>query len=220
MLNTLLTELNRKTISHIGFDLDGTLYDEADYVIQAYELISAYFAKQLNIDAAAVHQKLFQRWQEKGSSYPFIFSELLDQYTMGKEHIQTMVSEAVKIYRSTPAKLELPQSSIDMLDQLKPHFSLFLITDGQVATQNYKIKQLGLLRWFEPQNIVITGSIAPDAAKPSTKALTQLPELALVPASQVMYVGDRTVDQDFSTTAGFVFCQHRIVSKENHYAKT
>jgi len=63
----------------IGFDLDGTLYNEYDFVQQVYREI----VRGLKLPAgegAAVLKFMEERWLEKGSSYPYIFQETLELF--------------------------------------------------------------------------------------------------------------------------------------------
>ena len=81
MKRSLFNHQAIENCDHIGFDLDGTLYDEFDFIKQAYkevlvqqdELIPAEYLKQ-------AYEFMCHRWLEKGSSYPYIFSDGGDEY--------------------------------------------------------------------------------------------------------------------------------------------
>ena len=49
MLKYLYPQINWNNINYVGFDLDGTLYDEADFIAQAYIKISNYLSQETGI---------------------------------------------------------------------------------------------------------------------------------------------------------------------------
>ena len=60
-------------IDFVGFDLDGTLYDEFDFISQVYRPIAIILAKATNNCPDAVYDRLLRRWTDMGSSYNKIF---------------------------------------------------------------------------------------------------------------------------------------------------
>ena len=78
-MNYLLSnDFEWKNIKSVGFDIDGTLYDEFDFIDQVYEEISEIF-KDYVINIKEIKIKLLHIWLEKGSSYPYIFKEIVDE---------------------------------------------------------------------------------------------------------------------------------------------
>ena len=74
MLSPLFKNVNWNHITSVGFDMDGTLYDEFDFIKQVYSEIN----KQLILNDSIL-SFMTERWLEKGSSYPLIFSEAYDK---------------------------------------------------------------------------------------------------------------------------------------------
>ena len=74
MLNALYKDIDWSSITTVGFDMDGTLYDEYDFIKQVYSEINSQLIQNNEI-------LLFmnQKWIEKGSSYPHIFDEAYER---------------------------------------------------------------------------------------------------------------------------------------------
>lgn len=126
----------------VCFDLDDTLYKEIDFVKSGFRLI-AESEKRPDL------LPMMMGWRDKSEDVFFNFNKAI-----GKE---TLKSEYLKIYRYHIPKITLSDGVKETLDELKgEEVTLGLITDGRSETQRNKIKALGLDRWFENDNIVIS----------------------------------------------------------------
>ena len=74
MLSVLYKNIDWKNITAVGFDMDGTLYDEYNFITQVYSEINRQLIKD-----EAVLLFMCHRWIEKGSSYPHIFNEAFEK---------------------------------------------------------------------------------------------------------------------------------------------
>lgn len=126
----------------VCFDLDDTLYKEINFVESAYREI-------------AVSEKRpdllpkMMRWQKNDDNVFFQFNKAI-----GKE---TLISEYLKLYRSHYPTISLSAGVEDTLNELRHRgITLGLITDGRSISQRNKIKALGLDRWFDNDNIIIS----------------------------------------------------------------
>lgn len=207
MLKSLFPAIDWPTIEYVGFDLDGTLYDEYDFIVQAYRPVALRIARAIAQSEASVHAELLRRWLEKGSSYPHIFTEALMAGGSGDGDIQLIVRACVDDFRACTPALKLAERTRFLLDVLSESRSLFLVTDGGCALQNRKIDALGLRQWFAHGRIAISGCLAPRAVKPSTSMINSLADASALVAhpEKVVFFGDRDVDQQFSERAGFAF---------------
>jgi len=184
-----------------GFDMDGTLYDEFDYVLQAYTRIAELLAAA---DKDAALRFMVDRWLEKGSSYPFIYGETLERF--GDTVQQDMkIKEALAIYRTLIPEISLAPRIRYLLDRIKRDFPMFLVSDGSSILQWNKVRALGLEEFFDRENIFISGDHGKGFEKPNILGLERIPLISDVPPDTVLFVGDRERDAQFARNAGFRF---------------
>lgn len=126
----------------VCFDLDDTLYKEIDFVESGFRLI-AESEKRPDL------LPKMMGWRERGEDVFFNLNKAI-----GKE---TSKTEYLKIYRYHKPKITLSEGVEATLNELKGReVILGLITDGRSETQRNKIKVLGLDRWFDNENIIIS----------------------------------------------------------------
>lgn len=126
----------------VCFDLDDTLYKEIDFVESAYREI-AESEKRPDL------LPKMMGWQKNDDNVFFQFNKAI-----GKE---TLISEYLKLYRSHYPTISLSDGVEETLNELKNRgITLGLITDGRSISQRNKIKALGLDRWFDNENIIIS----------------------------------------------------------------
>ena len=126
----------------VVFDLDDTLYKEFDFVKSAYQEIADYVG----------HPELFpqmMQWMKAGDN---VFKKV--NICLGKD---TPIPKYLDIYRNHYPIISLSNGVADTLTELKYRkVILGLITDGRSISQRNKIKALGLERWIEEKNIIIS----------------------------------------------------------------
>lgn len=126
----------------VCFDLDDTLYKEIDFAESAYREI-AESEKRPDL------LPKMMGWQKNGENVFLHFNKAI-----GKE---TSISEYLKLYRSHYPTISLSAGVEVTLNELKHRgITLGLITDGRSISQRNKIKALGLDRWFDSDNIIIS----------------------------------------------------------------
>ena len=205
MLSVLYPDIDWSHIESIGFDLDGTLYDEFEFIVQTYKKIILENNKVFRIeDQTEILEFMAERWLQKGSSYNRIFEETFNQYATRDISLRKkFIDKALNIFRTfTPDMLLLERSSTILSYLKKNSYNLFLITDGNAGLQWQKICSLGLDRIFN-NNIFFTRKFGIEYEKPSIKILKYI-NISSNP-DQVVYVGDREVDKLFAENAGFKF---------------
>lgn len=186
----------------IGFDMDGTLYKEKIFIMQAYKEISSYLAKQSCKKADEIYEWMFNRWVLKGSSYPFIFSETLEEFHIVNENEK--IEKCLDIYRNIQPNLALQQNIVDLLNRLSAQKRLFLVTDGHFVLQKRKFESLQLNRWFKKNDVIFTGELGSHYYKPNV-ASTKYIDCLKNNGNPVLYFGDREIDDQYSRNAGFDF---------------
>ncbi|MBF0311602.1 MAG: HAD family hydrolase [Magnetococcales bacterium] len=198
MPNVFFRGIDLTGIAHVGFDMDGTLYDECEWIAQAYRAIG----RELGLSRRVVRW-MIGRWLEKGSSYPHIFEEAfrLEGALDGGE-VAIRVKTALALYRHLEPQLQLPARVVFMLEELRPMTDLFLVSDGQALLQRNKFTALGLGDYFRSERVIFTDELG--AAKPAILAGEALGLLG-EEAPRTLFIGDREIDAGFARSCGFLY---------------
>lgn len=208
MLKSLYPRVDWDAVRIVGCDMDGTLYDEADFIAQVYRAIANLLAETGNAKAEILHAWMIQRWLEKGSSYPHIFYEATNEAGTPREDVAKTVDFCLELFRNYQPVLTLGPRAKTILDALCLNYPLFLVSDGSARLQQRKFDALGLGRWFDLDNVGISGYHGQEFCKPSIKIINKIKILGkpYLP-SQILFFGDRAVDTEFAANAGFQFVQ-------------
>lgn len=178
----------------IGFDLDGTLYDEFEFINQVYSRI----IDKCNLDKKIKDEVLvymLEKWLEKGSSYPFIFLETKEKFNLGSDFENT----SLNIFRNFNPKLKLSSRLGFVLNKMKnDDKKLFLLTDGRELLQNKKIDCLNIRDYFD---LII---IAQKNQKPSPYYGDVIKNY-FKEYKKYIYIGDRERDKQFSKNSKFIY---------------
>jgi FMN phosphatase YigB (HAD superfamily) len=209
MLKSLFPQVTWDQIEAVGFDLDGTIYDELDFILQVYLPIAILLANLSNQDQQEVYRWMVNRWLEKGSSYNRIFEEVLS--SKGVDEGKKTIERCLHIFKHFRPEISLTNRVKILLDNFKSNYPLFLITDGNDLLQRAKFKALGLGKWFEINNIAISGDYGRKYQKPSAFMASQIEVLRDIKPSRVIYFGDREVDALFARNAGFGFIPVKVM---------
>ena len=206
-MNVFFEDIDQKKIKYIGFDMDGTLYDEYDFIIQVYTEISELFQNSIE-----VLRYMSIKWLNKGSSYNRIFEETYDQFKLKKNTSKKkFVEEVLNIYREFQPKLNLSNRAKFILEILKKNFNLFLITDGNPILQKKKFASLDLQNYFDNDKIVFTGDYPPSYHKPNIKSI----DLIKIECERAIFFGDRDIDKKFASSAkmNFKYLNNMLITK-------
>lgn len=195
MLNTLFENVEWRNIKNVGFDLDGTLYDEFDFIEQVYESIAQKYGYQIK-------GFMLNRWLEKGSSYPFIYKETYNNFLKDLSEIsqEDFVNDSLDIFRNFVPVLTLSIRTNKLLNYFKDKYNVFLITDGNLKLQKNKVNALCLYDFFEENDLVFTSN-------------TGLPKNDLsidkifpnINPKETVFFGDRDIDEEFAKKSGINF---------------
>ena len=139
----------------ICFDLDDTLYKEIDYLKSAYREIAEYSAGHCEGCSDCVGMLAIKA-----------YNRMLDAYREGLNAFEELnkflglelpISDFLYIYRTHKPKIALLEDVVQTLDALKAEdVRIGLITDGRSVQQRNKIEALGLGKWIEEEDIVIS----------------------------------------------------------------
>jgi len=208
MLKFLYPRIDWDAVRIVGCDMDGTLYDEADFISQVYRDIANLLAATGHAEPESLHTWMVQRWLEKGSSYPHIFYEATTKAGTPREEITKTVDLCLEVFRNYKPVLTLAPRAKIILDALRLSYPLFLVSDGSARLQQRKFDALELGRWFDSVNVGISGYHGPEFCKPGIKIINKINilEKSCLP-HQILFFGDRAVDAEFAANAGFQFVQ-------------
>lgn len=186
--------------------MDGTLYDEFDFIVQVYKPISERLAGICNGNSQDIYTWMIEKWLAKGSSYNSIFDEILKSYGIKKNQREKFTLEILNVFRNFNPKLNLSKRVQYLLDFFKNNFELFLVTDGGVTLQTAKFKTLGLEKWFKPENVWISGGSGPEYQKPSCRIIEKIKILNHpINPKKVVFFGDREADKNFALNMQYHF---------------
>ena len=170
----------------VVFDLDDTLYLEADFVRSGFAAVeSALGIRGLAATAWALHAAGL-----RGT----VLTEAL------RRHASDEVAHAVAIYRCHRPRIALAPDAAAALAVLAPHAAteLALLSDGDAGTQRNKIEALDLTRWIP--RITLTDELGPNRArwKPHPEGFQRLQGARA--STECVYVADNP-RKDFDAPA-------------------
>jgi putative hydrolase of the HAD superfamily len=195
-----------ENIKAVGFDLDGTLYDEFDFITQVYEEIALIYKDHV-LDIKDIKAKLLRKWIEKGSSYPNIFKEIAEEYIIDSQKKDEVILESLKIFRNFNTNVDLSERIKFLLCDLGVKYEIFIVTDGSSLLQWNKIKSLKIEKYISKKNIIVTGDYGNSFIKPSKQSvlILEIFKNNNIENNQVVFIGDREVDHQFAINSGFHF---------------
>lgn len=147
----------------VVFDLDDTLFRERDFVRSGFRLIAARIAAIYNVDASRLPELLNCALCRRERYF-----DLLEDWMAGHGLPREDVAGLVEAYRSHVSEdLSLAPETAMLLQALADRgVVLGIVTDGRSVTQRSKIQALGLDRYVDPENILISEETGKDKSRP------------------------------------------------------
>ncbi len=212
MLNVLYPNINWSEVKNVGFDMDGTLYDEFDFICTVYKEIVEKLEHFLTSKNKA-YQYMLKRWVEKGSSYNKIFDEAFTLFSKNNKEKEDFVISAIRIYRNSEPSLNLSKRLKLYIEYFSKNYNLFLVSDGNKLLQKRKFNSLKLDNYFNEDSVVFTDSLGPKFSKPDPKALSIL---NLYENKETVFFGDRQIDHQFCINGKIKFIKvYNMFPKDN-----
>ena len=176
-------------IKAVIFDMDGTLYNEREYVMSGFRAVAEYLSVKYKMNCNKIFEILksdFDNGLRKKN-----FDVLVEKLHLNAEKINNLVD----IYRKHKPSISLYPDAKTILNKLKKEdLKLGLITDGWKESQENKISSLNLRDYFDL--IIITDAYGKEYRKPSEKPFKLvLSKFGLKPNGTV-YIGDNPL-KDF-----------------------
>jgi putative hydrolase of the HAD superfamily len=122
----------------IVFDLDDTLYFEADYVRSGIRFVFEFVSTELEQD---LPEKLLE--ELLGGEQELPAGDWL-QRLLADGNVQSSKESLLWLYRLHPPKIQLESSTSEFLAWLRERCPIMIVTDGRVVTQTLKLNALGL----------------------------------------------------------------------------
>ncbi|MBE0535789.1 MAG: HAD family hydrolase [Phycisphaerae bacterium] len=181
-------------ITTVIFDLDDTLYEEAEFCRSGFRAVAAFLAGVPNLTANPGAEAIFSGlWEQfaKGNRGK-IFNAAME--ALGIAFEAETIGHLVRVYREHTPDIALPAESRHVLDTIKTEYTLGLLTDGFLPTQPLKVAALGIAHYFK--HIVYTEEFGRSAWKPSTKGFEHLLKELRAKPQDCVYVADNA-EKDF-----------------------
>jgi len=169
----------------IGFDLDNTLYDQAQHMRSFFRVAAKHVALHRNESASVIEATFVDVWMRRTSYYSKLFDEVLE--ILGGID-KDMVGDLVSLYHQHRAELTLFDGVSDMLNRLRDRLSLFMITDGNPQMQRAKVESLRLSASFD--ELIFTGTFGKEWSKPALHSYVRVLLRFGGEPADYLYVGD------------------------------
>lgn len=195
-------------VKAIIFDLDDTLYDESEYVNQAFENTAACLARRLRNPGRKeeFHRRMLELAEQNGRGR--VFDLLCEEIGA-----RLPISELVQIYRSTVPTLTLYSDAEQLFRILEERqIKTGLITDGCRQVQHEKISALGLDRRLD--SVIVTDDFG--LSKPDTAVYRKCLQALGCEPQEAAYVGDNP-RKDFIGARALGMKTFRIVRERGMY---
>jgi len=178
-------------ITTVTFDLDDTLYDEADYCKSGFTIVSRFLAGLPRLpNADRIFDSLWKQFS--AGNRTTTFNAACDQ--LGIAYNNVLIQKLVQLYRHHTPKISLPDDSRNILSQLSEKFTLALLTDGFLPAQQLKVQALGIEKFFKC--IIYTEELGRACWKPSPAGFEKLIQQLNANPENIAYVADN-VEKDF-----------------------
>jgi putative hydrolase of the HAD superfamily len=173
----------------ILFDLDDTLYPEREFVLSGFRAVAAWGECELGIPGNASMSEL-TRLYEEGIRLN-TFDRWLAIHHLGSS---VPVADLVRVYREHTPTLHPFPDTIRILESLRDHYRLGLLTDGYQAVQEKKIAALGIAHFFNA--ITYSDTLGRNGWKPNPRPFQVTMRALGVKPREAVYVGDNPI-KDF-----------------------
>lgn len=172
------------------FDLDNTIYNEEDYLFQAYSAICDRFAGMAHrYDKNSLFSLMMKIYRKEGRDN--LFDKFLSRTGIGEGYLE----ECLKILRTfSPEKqIEIyPKSEKILRFLIEKGKKVYVLTNGNPAQQKNKIKNLLWNGLDEKITFIMANEIEP---KPSAAGIEHILKIAGIKKDKTVFVGDSEIDR-------------------------
>lgn len=175
------------------FDLDDTLFPERAYALSGFRAVAAWLERQHQI--AGFYACALAEFEigTRGR----IFDAALRR--LGQPEDPTLIQNMLAVYRRHHPTIELFEDAHWIIDSLRPHVQLGVLTDGCLEAQHRKVLALDLQQHVDA--IVYSDTWGREAWKPSPRPFLEIMTQLACTGSACAYVGDNPVKDFFPARA-------------------
>lgn len=167
------------------FDLDDTLYNEKEYVINGFKAVSDHISNRFSIDFYTAYSLLLESFilEGRGKNFNYLCEKLnLDIH---------IIEEMVEVYRTHYPNIHLREDIKKFLYDLSTRYKLCLLTDGWVDVQKRKVEVLSLEHYFDM--VLFSQQDGLEFAKPNKRYFQKVLEYFDVAPKEAFMIGDNSL---------------------------
>lgn len=194
-------------IQAVIFDLDDTLYLESDFVYSGLRAVDEYLKSKKVFGFYEIASKLFQKGF-RGR----IFNHTLDILNINYD--ESDIISLLDVYRGHNPQISLSQDAKWVINWIKNHFIIGLITDGFLRTQQNKVKALQIKKEFNL--IIYSDEFGSVNWKPSEVPYLKVMEHLKLEGKNLVYIGDN-IQKDFITAKKLGWLTIQIEREQGEY---
>lgn len=189
-----MTPVLRHTITDVFFDLDHTLWDFEKNSKLAFQKLFEEFEIQVSLEMFLKYYEPInlQYWklyrEDQISKENMRRLRLLDAFALLNHQLPEDLIDALaeKYIDYLPLNNHLLPGAVEILEHLKPHYRLHIITNGFEVVQHRKLTQSGIIHYFN----TITHSESAGVKKPHPGIFHHALQLAQTTPQQSVMIGD------------------------------
>jgi putative hydrolase of the HAD superfamily len=172
----------RWPVHTLVFDLDDTLFAEADYVRSGFRAVDEWLTARHKITGFASEAEAVFAAGGRGK----IFDEALRR--LGRPGSAERIAELVTVYREHQPRIALLPDAVECLAWAGSRWRLALLTDGYQVVQRSKVAALGIANRFA--SLMFTDALGRECWKPQPAGFRRIMDEFPGPAAGFVYVGD------------------------------
>lgn len=184
---------NLQPFKVMSFDLDDTLYDNTPVLAKAEQ---QFLQKVIELSQLpALSREEWRSWKVKVAERDPVLAEdvvrwreeslsqLLAFYGKTGEETSEIVSQSMLHFLNYRHQIDLPVQTVEVLNQLKQHYPLIVITNGNVDPKRIGLDQFDLL--------LVGGKHG--RAKPSAALFQQAAQHFNIEMNEILHIGDNLI---------------------------
>lgn len=187
-------------INAIIFDLGNTLYDKQAYVESAFKEIIKYLTQAYYLNYRIILELFDRIWKVRTAHYEFLLDNLLNVLGI---YSPELMQRLLHIYHNHQSRIKPFKGVPKLLANLKKHYKLAILTDGDPVMQHNKMKTLGIEDKFD---VVVCSAEHPKRClKPDPFCYRLvLQKLGVLP-QEAVYVGDNPCEDFIGARQAGIF---------------
>ncbi|MFD1359129.1 HAD family hydrolase [Fictibacillus halophilus] len=197
-------------IKAVVFDMDDTLFKEADYVLSGFLAVDKWLKETIGLSGFYQHAvELFSKGERK-----YIFNQVLESLKVRCN--KNFICQLIDVYRNHTPIISLFEDAKYVLNNLQDSIKIGLITDGYLSSQKQKFDALGIHEKFD--TVIFTDELGREHWKPNPLPYEQACLKLECLHSECIYIGDN-VNKDFVTAKKLGWLTVHINRNEGIYKK-